>query len=267
MKRFLKQAIKQTFHYLGFELHRRDKLKVPLRRTLSDMLDHFIKLKFLPNTVIDVGVAYGTFDLYEKFPGARLLLVEPLEEYKQILGGVSRKYRAEYVLAAAGAMPGTTTLNVHHDLSGSSLFKEAEGNGVDGVPRQVPMVTIDDLCNERNLLGPYLIKADVQGAELSVLDGGKRVLEDTEVLILEVSLFHSFRNGPQFYDVVTYMNDRGFVVYDIFSGRNRPLDGALAQVDMVFVKENGQFRTSHSFATPEQRQQVTKLLISRNPKG
>ena len=44
----------------------------------------------------------------------------------------------------------------------------------------------------------------------------------------------------------------GGVVYDIYGGHQRPLDGALAQVDLAFVREDGRFRTSHDYATPEQ---------------
>ena len=34
-----------------------------------------------PNTVIDVDVAYGTQALYELFPNARHILIEPIEEF------------------------------------------------------------------------------------------------------------------------------------------------------------------------------------------
>lgn len=151
------------------------------------------------------------------------------------------------MLAAAGDKLGTIEINVHADPSGSSIYKETEGGQVNGLSRNVHMVTIDGLCKDKNLSGPYLVKVDAQGAELRVLDGAKKVLEDTELIILEVSLFQLYVNGPQFYDVIQYMKVHGFVVYDIFGGHNRPLDGALAQIDLVFVKENGEFRKEHSY--------------------
>jgi hypothetical protein len=43
------------------------------------------------------------------------------------------------------------------------------------------------------------------------------------------------------------MKDHGFVAYDIHLALNRPLDGALAQIDIVFVKEYGPFRRDHSW--------------------
>jgi hypothetical protein len=85
------------------------------------------------------------------------------------------------------------------------------------------------------------------------LAGGEKTLENTEYIILEVSLFHFFKQAPVFCDVVAYMKARGFVLYDIYELQYRPLDHALSQVDIAFVKEGGQFRKSHYYATLEQR--------------
>jgi FkbM family methyltransferase len=185
-------------------------------------------------------------------------LIEPVAEFEASLREICGRYKAEYVLAAAGEAPGTATLNVHPDRVGSSLLKEVEGASVDGAPRQVPVVTIDDVCAEKKLAGPYLIKVDVQGAELQVLAGARRTLEETEAVILEVTLFGILIGGPQLYDAIAWMKGMGFVAYDIFGFLYRPLDNALAQADIVFVRERGMFRESQAFATPEQRKALQK---------
>ncbi len=251
MRQSLKKIAYKILKPLGFDIPRQG-----MRTSMYGVLDQLIKLGFQPETVIDVGVAYGTFELYEKFPQTNFLLVEPLIEYEKNLKEICQRYKAQYIMAGAGAQAGNITINVHPQLYGSSTLKESEGSIADGVPREIPLVVLDDLCRERNLKGPYLLKVDVQGAELNVLDGSRQVLEDTEIIILEVSLFEFFVGGPQFYDIVSYMKERGFATYDIFGGYIRPLDGALAQVDMVFVKENGQFRKSNFFATPQQRKRL-----------
>ena len=117
----------------------------------------------------------------------------------------------------------------------------------------MPAITLDGLCRERDLQGPFLIKVDVQGAELDALEGATQILEHTEYIILEVSLFKFFINGPQFYDVIVFMKERGFVVYDMLGYNYRLLDGAMSQADLVFVKEKGMFRKYHFYATREQR--------------
>lgn len=260
MKQFLKEIIKKTFRVCGFEIHRAGTTRIhgcqPTRTTMTEFLEHVTRFGFRPQTVIDVGVGYGSFSLYKTFPSASHLLVEPLEEFESALQEISRDHKAQFVLAAAGAKPGTIVINVHPDLLGSSILKETEGSHADGTPRQVPVVALDHLCKERNLRGPYLIKVDVQGAEIDVLDGAKEILQRTELIILEVSLFQFHLDAPQLYDVLSYMKKHGFVVYDIFGGINRPFDGALAQVNIAFVKESGQFRRYHFYATREQREQM-----------
>ncbi|OQY46051.1 MAG: hypothetical protein B6242_08820 [Anaerolineaceae bacterium 4572_78] len=248
MKYMLIKTIKKIFNICGLEVYKKG-----IRRTnLAEVALFLSKFNFKPQTVIDVGVADGTFELYDNFPNATHLLIEPLKEFVDDLEAITRNYKAQYILAAAGAKHGKIIMNVHPILTGSSIFNETEGTYADGIPREVPVITIDNACRERHLNGPYLIKVDVQGAELVVLEGAQNVLSNTEVVILEVQLFEFLVGSPQFYDVVSHMREYGFVVYDIFGNYYRPLDGALAAVDVVFVRENRQFRKDHSFATSEQ---------------
>ncbi len=263
MLKFLKLKIRNLLRFWGIGLY---KIKSSARHDMRGALEHLSSMGFHPKTVIDVGVAYGTYSLYRQFPNSTHLLVEPLAEYKSVLEKIIRQYKAEYVLAAAGNREGTIAINVHPDLSGSTIFKESEGLKADGLSRRVDMVRLDTLCRMKNMPGPYLIKIDTQGAELLVLEGAAGILSETEVIILEVSFFQFYKNGPQFFDVVAGMKNLGFCAYDIYGGQLRPLDGALAQVDMVFVKANGPFRENHHYATPRQREKHTKLISQRNPK-
>jgi FkbM family methyltransferase len=253
MLRAVKQLGKGVAGAFGLEIRKKRPVQTE-RTSMAGALRQLKRLGFAPHTVIDVGVAYETADLYREFPEARVLLIEPQAEFEPCLQQICRDYKAEYVLAAAGAQAGTATFNVHTDqLNSSSLLKEVEGASVDGVPREVKVVTIDEVCAEKKMEGPYLIKLDVQGAELQVLAGARKTLRETEAVHLEATFFATMIGGPQVYDLMCQMKELGFVVYDIGNFLYRPLDGALAQADLVFVREHGRFRESHAFATPEQR--------------
>jgi FkbM family methyltransferase len=233
----------------GVELRRRG---TGVRRTAEEVLEHAVAVGFRPGTVVDVGVAYGTPELYAAFPGSRHLLVEPLAEYEEALGILARRHGAEVVLAAAGPEPGTTTINVHRAPALSSTLGGWRGASDQGSPREVPVVRVDDVVAERALPGPYLLKVDVEGGELAVLDGAPRVLGESELVLLEVSLFELVPGAPLLHDVVAYMRERGFVVYELFGGHVRPLDGALAMINLAFVQEGGLFRRDQTYATPAQ---------------
>jgi FkbM family methyltransferase len=241
----------------------RSKAKRDRRDRLNGVLQQLQVLSFAPATIIDVGAAYGDFAraCHAVFTNARYVLIEPLAEYGPSLETALQSLPgAEIVRAAAASTPGEITLNVHGDLVGSSLYLEQEDSAVNGVPRRVPAITLDGLRAERGLKSPFLIKIDVQGAELDVLAGATEMLREAEYVVLEVSFFEFFRGGPLFHDVVAFMAARGFVAYDIFGFQYRPLDGALSQADVAFVRETGPFREHHFYATREQRERQDRSL-------
>jgi FkbM family methyltransferase len=234
----LKELLQRILRPLGLRVIRTTRI------TKADLFDHVISLGFSPSTVIDVGVGRGTPELYESFPNSTFLLVEPVAEFEPFLREISGKYSADYIVAAAGGNTGEIVLNVPQQNEGamqdSSIYDHSGYT-----PRVVPQITLDQVCVERNLAGPYLVKLDVQGAELEVLNGASKLLASTELIILESNLFEFHPGVPQFHDVVHYMKARGFVLYDIADPNYRPLDRALGQLDTAFVKENGVFRRHH----------------------
>jgi hypothetical protein len=130
----------------------------------------------------------------------------------------------------------------------------------DGDAREVEVVRVDDAVRERSLPGPYVLKVDVEGAELAVLDGAESVLAETEVVLLEVRLFELVPGGAQLHDVIPYMKECGFVAYDLFGGALRLSDGALAVSNIAFVREDGRFRRDHAFGTAEQVDRMAREL-------
>jgi FkbM family methyltransferase len=231
------------------------------RNSLQGSLKHIKRLGFEPRTVLDVGAAAGTPELYNTFPKARHILIEPLEENRPWLEEVARKYKnVEYILAAANRQCGQVTINVHPDLVGSSIYLEGEDSDVNGYPRLVPAISLDDLYRAGKIEAPCLLKLDVQGGELDVLLGSEETLKATEYAVVECSLFRFFEGGPQLADVIDFMKNRMFSVYDLFGLQYRLLDGAMSQVDIAFVKEDGVFRQSQAYATREQRDVQNKRL-------
>ncbi len=263
----LRSTARRFFGALGLEVHRKSVLP-PVnddRRTLRGVLSHAASLGFAPATVIDVGAAEGSFtkECLHVFPQASYVLVEPLQEFAPALARLQASMPGMTVRhAAAASRAGSVTLHVHSDLDGSSLLLEAEGGAVNGTPRAVEAITLDGLVAAYGLAGPFLLKLDVQGAELDVLEGASRTLSASDLVLAEVSFYQAFENGPQFADVVNYMKARDFVAYDLCGFLYRPLDGALAQADAAFVKEGGIFRRSRAFATAGQRAELDRRFAA-----
>jgi len=249
----IKNCIRRLINKAGYDIYRLTEKSHRIRTNFGESYSHIRRIGFQPKTVVDIGVASGTPELYTAFPDSYFLLIEPLNEFESHLKSILKQYNGSYILAAAGASSGQSKFNVHKNhLSGSSLYSESMGTEADGYEITVPIIRIDDILKDKKLEGPYLIKVDVQGAELEVLEGAQQALTQADVVVLEVSLFEFMKGAPQFFDTVLYMKNHGFVAYDIILGWNRPLDNALGQVDIAFVKEKGLFRQDHSYATIEQ---------------
>jgi FkbM family methyltransferase len=251
IRRLIRGTLQESFNRVGYDLRRKNiKGMFAIRQSFDEAFTHLKAAGFYPDLIIDVGAADGTPPLQKAFADSRFFWIEPLREFESSLKILQQSLKGDYVIVGVGSSEGSFVLYVHKDLHGSTLFNETDGEAFDGTPRTIPVTTLDQLGRQYqwNQYKKILLKVDVQGFELEVLKGSASMLSNVEVILLEVSFFRFLQNAPDFYDVVTYMKSIGYVVYDIISGLNRPLDFALGQKDLVFVKENGFFRQSHGWA-------------------
>jgi FkbM family methyltransferase len=209
---------------------------------MAEAMQHVAARGYRPATVIDVGVAWGTEDLYEAFPRAKHLLIEAIAEFEPKIREVVAGYDHELVLAAAGAAAGELTIHVQPQMSWSSMFRPLPEFPANSKPRQVPTVRIDELCKEKGLRGPYLLKVDVEGAELEVMAGATGILAETDVVVLEVAFPEEYQNVPTFAEIIRRMDELGYAVYDMFDLRTASPDRLLYQSDVVFVKRGSPIR-------------------------
>jgi FkbM family methyltransferase len=190
---------------------------------------------FAPATLIDVGVGPGTGDLYQAFPDAYLVLVEPLAEFEPMLRELVGRRPGEYVLTAVGSSNGSAELNVDHDsLIASSLLPTVVEPGHAREARAVPMTTLDALLDERGWTPPFGLKIDVEGFEDHVVEGAASLLEDTQFVLAEVSVTRRFEGSYTFAEFVASMQARGFRLCDVLHvARNRP-DRDVQYMDALF---------------------------------
>ena len=218
--------------------------------SLKNSLERLRDVGFRPESIFDIGVATGTRGLYSVFDDARYLLVDPLQESEPFMQVICAKFPgAAYVVAAVSAQPGEIELAVHPGLSGSGAYLKG-----DFERRKVPAVTLDHLVDEHGLLGPFLVKIDVQGAEIQVMQGLQKHVDKAEIVVAEVSLWADRKKSgsPTFAQLIAYFDSRGFVLYDVPAIAYRERDGAVAEMDLVFCRHDSDLRRHSSYRTPEQ---------------
>jgi FkbM family methyltransferase len=191
---------------------------------------------FHPGGVIDVGASNGqwTRECQGVFPEAHYLLIDPLDANKSALAAMAKDDGRVCVWQGAiGAVPGNLVLHCHGDQS--SFFPSKDFLGSE---KSVEVRTLDSFLTTANLPSPLLIKADVQGYELEVLKGAGRCLESTELLLLELSFRQYYEGGALAHEVVSFLGERNFCMYDICTYIQRPADNDLVHADLMFVRRD-----------------------------
>jgi hypothetical protein len=65
---------------------------------------------------------------------------------------------------------------------------------------------------------------------------------------MAVSFFKFWGNHhPDALEIFNFMNEQGFVIYDFLDGLFRPLDGALGQIDVVFVRKDSLLKKDYKW--------------------
>ena len=206
-------------------------------------------LGFNPSSILDVGAnkCQWAYSCRETFPDAKYFLIEPQREMIPYLYDFCRD-KDVYFCAAAGRQNGECLLTIWKDRQGSSVLPQKDcvfEGGDKAEQRIVSLVSVNSLIQNKKIEAPQLAKLDVQGFEIDVLLGGSLLFDSCEAIILEVSFFEFLKRQPQFPEIISFMEQRNFVPYDIFNFQPRPIDGAVGQCDICFVKKTGPFRKSH----------------------
>jgi FkbM family methyltransferase len=197
---------------------------------------------FAPAYMIDVGAYQGEWTRLARrvFNDVPAIMIEAQSAKKRFLEAVCNDLpHVRFEQALLGRTSGEIVRFFEME-TGSSMFPENSN-----APRsetELRTSTLDDLAGL--IPSPALLKIDVQGAELEVLEGAERTLSTCEVVQLEVALLPYNEGAPGLMEVLGYMAERDFVPFDI-SGMSRPNGVDLAQVDMLFTRTSSKLRNRY----------------------
>ena len=142
-----------------------------------------------PQVIVDVGANHGGWsrEVSSVFRSARFYLIEPQEEMRPFLDDFCSKTEgSKWFLGGAGAEVGHRDLTVWEDFQGSAFLSPAvEALVPDMRQRRVPIFTIDHLISSGEIPIPDLVKIDVQGYEMEVLQGCMRCFGKTDLFIID----------------------------------------------------------------------------------
>jgi FkbM family methyltransferase len=204
------------------------------------MRDH---IKFTPKVVYDVGacVLHWTNEAQQIWPETEFIAFEAMDAAEFLYKERNLRYQMG-VFSNEDGKEVEFYQNDYHP-GGNSYYKENEVINPDTVNffnesnrRVLKTITLNTAVKMNNFPIPDMIKMDVQGAEMDVLQGASDVLPYVKHVILELQRVEYNKGAPLRETVIEYMDSIGFDCMGQFSvnGQDGP-DGDYHFINRAFL--------------------------------
>ena len=235
----LKGIARSLLKRRGFEIRQGD-LAFAEQRSLAGLLQ-----QQQINLVLDVGANTGQFVCQLRAGGytGRIISFEPLAPAHLALRTLAES-DPDWTIAdrtALGAEAGSVEIHVSSNSVSSSILDMLPGHA-EAAPQSgyvatetVPLNRLDDLYSP-SASDRVLLKIDVQGYELQVLQGAQRVLERCAAVISEMSLVPLYDGQVLARELWDLMDSKGFEAWSFEPSFRHPQTGRTLQMDGMFVR-------------------------------
>jgi FkbM family methyltransferase len=190
------------------------------------------------DTVVDIGANRGQFALCARrlYPRAKIFSFEPLlkptESYIKLFGA---DRRTQLFNKAISKQAGSAAMHVSRwDVSSSLLpFAQAQHDNFPFTEESrseiVSVTTLSECLDPDSIEGRALLKLDVQGYELTALQGCENLLSKFNYVYVEASFIELYIGQALATDVIAYLFGKGFkliCVANLSKGNaDRPIQG------------------------------------------
>jgi len=210
-------------------------------------IEHSDIIRALPlKTLVDVGANIGQFSLLVRYehPQASIVAFEPLATptatYRKLFADDEKTTLHQ---TALGTERKHLNMHVSNRLDSSSLLEisplqTTQFPGTEEVGREdVAVAPMTDFIKQENLIGPALLKIDVQGFELEVLKSAGDLLSSFQWIYVEASFKPLYEGQALVHEILRYLQDQKFILKGFFNP-SYDSKGLSVQADFLFIKND-----------------------------
>ena len=197
-----------------------------------------IKKYFEPNSILDIGANVGQFynEIKNIFPNSYYYLIEGSESCEVVL----KTLNVDYSICLLSDTEKEVNFYIRKNeprCTGNSIYRENTSFYDDDqiIIEKKQTKTLSNLLNNQTF---DLIKIDVQGSEIDIINGGLDVIKKAKGILMEISLVEYNQNAPTKEFVYDYMDKLGFTPIEHIGNINHPLTYELIQQDILFLNKN-----------------------------
>lgn len=206
-----------------------------MNKNVQQSLLRLHNLGFNPTNILDIGAHHGYWSLTSRlvFPNSKYMLIEPIK-YNELSNYCNQLSNFDYKNILL--FDKETEVDWYEAKNtGDSIFRENTEHFKNIKPIKKQTSMLDNIFQTEKF---DLVKLDVQGAEIPVLKGGKKLVNKAEVVILELPFAGQWNNNcPDFKTHIDYMDNIGFTVFDIIELHRIGGNNVVFQVDILFIKK------------------------------
>jgi FkbM family methyltransferase len=196
-----------------------------------------IKNYFEPKSILDIGSNVGQFynEIRCIFPNSYYYLIEGNDNCKDVLETLN----VDYSICLLSDCEKEVDFYVRkHEprCTGNSIYRENTSFYDDDqiIVLKKQTKTLTNITNGQIF---DLIKIDVQGSEIDIINGGLDVVQSAKGILMEISLVEYNQKSPSKEFVYEYMSNLGFIPIEHIGNINHPITHELIQQDILFLNK------------------------------
>lgn len=214
--------------------------------------DSAIRMKMMGHfnidTLLDIGANTGQYAFKMRTVGYqnKIISFEPLKSaFEGLKVAALNDHNWLVNNYALGDEDTTSTINIANNSYSSSILNMLPAH-LSSAPEskyvateEIEIKTIDSIfstfCTKEESV---MMKIDTQGYEKNVLEGATESLDKIKIIQLEMSIAPLYENEMTYLEMIEYLDNKGYQLFNLENGFTDVTTGQLRQMDGIFVQKH-----------------------------